>query len=365
MNNPSKIIIFTGGGTTGHVTKNLIVMSELKKKLSPIELHYLGSNNGKEKELVNRNLCRFHAISTGKFRRYFALESIPDFFRFLRGVWQSFWLLKKIRPNLVFSSGGYVALPVAIGAWMNRIPMITHETDSTPGLANRWIARLAEQVLLGFESARPYFKNNTIFVGNPISPGLFKGSKEKALHELGFSRQRKTLLVMGGSQGAKQINELVWELLPKLLEHWQVIHLTGKGKMNTSRNDSFYQAFEYITDDYTDFLTAADLVISRAGGNSLAELEALNKLAIIIPLRSAAGDHQMKNALEMKKKHPDWVVLKGPEVSSGEVWNAVNETAKQTRRMAVERPNHSSAEQIVHVLLQRLSEVVKHDDEVL
>lgn len=360
-------IIFTGGGTTGHVTKNIIVMEALRKLHPELEFHYLGSKQGKEVELVGKDLATFHAISSGKLRRYFALETIPDFFRFLAGIWQSFWLIGKLKPRLVFSSGGFVALPVAIGAWLRRVPVVTHETDSYPGLANRLIGRIATKILLGYESARGYFEisrkkfpllrglggeksssshpptpleggerpiqsSGIIFTGNPVSPKLFEGSRERGLAKLGFDPHRKTILVMGGSQGAQQINELIWEILPKLIEDgWQVVHLTGAGKglkgtngtEGTEENPSHplsppypsYRSFEYVTTDYPDFLMAADLVISRAGGNSLAEIEALGKRAILIPLPlpAAAGDHQRKNAEEMLKKHPDWQVLANPK----------------------------------------------------
>lgn len=332
-------IVFTGGGTTGHVTKNIIVMEALKKLHPELEFHYLGSKMGKEVELVGKDLAAFHPISSGKLRRYFALETIPDFFRFLAGIWQSFWLIGKLKPGLVFSSGGFVALPVAVGAWLRGVPIITHETDSYPGLANRLIGRLAKKILLGYESAREYFESShsphpiplpkgegvpsaspphssssrVVFTGNPVSPRLFEGSRERALTKLGFSADRKTILVMGGSQGAQQINELMGQILPELVKEWQVIHLTGKGKK--PENSPHYAAFEYVTTDYPDFLTAADLVVSRAGGNSLAEIEALGKIAILIPLPlpAAAGDHQRKNAEEMLKKHSNWQMLINPE----------------------------------------------------
>lgn len=307
-------IVFTGGGTTGHVTKNIIVMEALKKIHPELEFHYLGSKQGKEVDLVGKDLATFHAISSGKLRRYFALETIPDFFRFLAGIWQSFWLLGKLKPRLVFSSGGFVALPTAIGAWLRKVPIITHETDSYPGLANRMMGRMATKILLGYESAKPYFNaSKAVFTGNPVSPKLFEGSRERALAKLGFDPHRKTILVMGGSQGAQQINELIEQILPELVKEWQVIHLTGKGKK--AENTSSYAIFEYVTGDYPDFLMAGDLVISRAGGNSLAEIEALGKTAILIPLPlpAAAGDHQRKNAEEMLKKHSDWQVLTNPK----------------------------------------------------
>ena len=359
---PSTGVVFTGGGTTGHVTKNKILLEALKQSHPELKCFYLGLKSGKEAELISAELAEFHAISSGKLRRYFAWETIPDFFRFLRGIWQSFWLLGRIKPKLVFSSGGFVALPVATAAWLRRIPIFTHETDSYPGLANRMIGKMATKIFLGFESAGRYFERSPqtpgplageklpnpisriIYTGNPVSPSLFDGSRERALKKLGFSAEKKVLLVMGGSQGAQQINELVKEILPKLMEGgWQVVHLTGAGKGSygmygqygmeegnstsptdpTNPTNPTYRAFDYVTTDYADFLTAADLVVSRAGGNSLAEMEALGKTAILIPLPlpAAAGDHQRKNAEEMLKKHPDWKMLMNPQAD--DLWQAI------------------------------------------
>ncbi len=304
--------IFTGGGTTGHVTKNLIVMEALKKQRSEMEFHYIGSKMGKEGELIVSDAINrvptavFHPISTGKLRRYFSLETIPDFFKFLAGIWQSFFLLHHLQPKLIFSSGGYVALPVCIAAWLRGIPIVTHETDSYPGMANRLIGRMAKKVLLGYESAAEYFNPNKVVVtGNPVSPKLLEGSRERGLKKLGFDPNKKTILFMGGSQGAEEINGLVAEILPQLLKEWQVVHLTGGGgKPATSNQQPAYRPFSYVTTDYADFLASADLVVSRAGGNSIAEIEALGKKAILIPLPlpAAAGDHQRKNAVEVARR---------------------------------------------------------------
>ncbi len=309
-------IVFTGGGTTGHVTKNLILIDLLIERLPDVQRHYLGIKSGKEATLVSKDIAQFHPISSGKLRRYFSLKTVPDFFKFFLGIWQSFWILGQLKPKLVFSSGGYVALPVALAARLRRIPIISHETDSYPGLANRIIAKLADKILLGYDSAAEYLpKEKTLFVGNPISPKLFLGSREKALKQLGFNSEKPILMVMGGSQGARQINQLIEQILPQLLENWQIIHLTGKRDNEELDKDlRNYKAFEYVKEEYVDFLSAANLVITRGGGNSLAEIAALNKTAIVIPLPLpiAAGDHQRKNAEEMLKTRLDWKILNNP-----------------------------------------------------
>jgi UDP-N-acetylglucosamine--N-acetylmuramyl-(pentapeptide) pyrophosphoryl-undecaprenol N-acetylglucosamine transferase len=330
-------IVFTGGGTTGHVTKNLILIDLFREQLPEVKRHYLGIKTGKEASLVSSEIAEFHPISSGKLRRYFSLKTVPDFFRFFRGIWQSYWILGGIKPKLVFSSGGYVALPVALAAKLRRIPVLSHETDSYPGLANRIIAKVAEKIFLGYQSAAEYLpKGKTHFVGNPISKKLFKGSRERALKSLGFGLDKPVLMVMGGSQGAKQINELVWRILPELSEEWQIVHLTGKGdvKMKMKEGDEDlrgYRHFEYVKDEYIDYLTAADLMITRGGGNSLAEIAALDNPAIVIPLPlpAAAGDHQRKNAEEMCKNRSDWQNLYNP--THNELLDAIKKAKNQLK----------------------------------
>ena len=343
----NKRLLFTGGGTTGHVTKNLILMRLLKQRHPELELHYAGVEHGKEAELVKADLATFHPISSGKLRRYFSLETIPDFFRFVWGMWGSFWLLRRLQPDFVFSSGGYVALPVALAAAVRGVPVITHETDSVPGLANRLIAKAAVKVLVGYESALPAFGEKGLFVGNPVDPELLKGSRDKGLHRLGFSGEKPVLLVMGGSQGSAEINQLVWNALPTLLKHWQVVHLTGKGK--TRELDlgagAAYRPFEYISEGYADLLAAADVVVCRGGGNSMAEVAALGKKAIIIPLLSAAGDHQTKNAQEMVRKQDDWRMLKNPKEQ-----DLLQALEAMPRAGTGEVPEHQVAERIARLL---------------
>jgi len=343
-------IIFTGGGTTGHVTKNLIVMDALRKHKSDLEYHYLGSKKGKEKKLVTADIAHFHPINSGKLRRYFSLQTIPDFFRFLWGIWDAFWLLGEIKPKLVFSSGGYVALPVAFAAWLRRVPVMTHETDSYPGLANRMIGKVAKKIFLGFSTAESYFDPaKVIYTGNPISPALLAGSKERALKQLKFTADKPIILFMGGSQGAQQINELVGEILSELVKNFQVIHLTGKGKASEfSEETQNYVSFEYITNEYADFLNTADLIVTRGGGNSLTEVAALNKKAVIIPLLSAAGDHQRKNALEMSKDRPAWQVLDEENLAAPDLLKAITELSKkETKDESDRNKDREQAEELI------------------
>lgn len=343
-----KRLLFTGGGTTGHVTKNLILMRLLKKKHPSVEMHYAGVAHGKESDLVKPELADFHVISSGKLRRYFSLETIPDFFRFLKGIWGSYRLLGRLKPDLVMSSGGYVALPVAIGAHAHKIPVITHETDSVPGLANRMIARVAKTVMVGYQAALPAFGEKGVYVGNPVSPELLVGSREEGLKRLGFKAEKPVLLAMGGSQGSAEINHLIWELVPELVKHWQVVHLTGKGKARELDFEG-YKSFEYVSEGYEDLLAAADVVVCRGGGNSMAEVAALGKTAIVIPLLSAAGDHQTKNAQEMVQRHQGWRMLKNP--SADDLKRALEGLSKSSEPVKGDR---EAAQKMLQILERHL-----------
>jgi len=343
-----KRLLFTGGGTTGHVTKNLILMRLLKAKYPDLELHYAGVAHGKEADLVKPELAEFHVISSGKLRRYFSLETIPDFFRFLWGMWGSYRLLGRLKPDLVMSSGGYVALPVALAAGVRKIPVISHETDSVPGLANRMIARVAKTVMVGYKAALPAFGEKGVFVGNPVSPELLAGSREEGLKRLRFTDEKPVLLAMGGSQGSAEINHLIWDLAPELVKHWQVVHLTGKGKTRELDFEG-YKPIEYVSEGYEDLLAAADVVVCRGGGNSMAEVAALGKTAIIIPLLSAAGDHQTKNAQEMVQRHQGWRMLKNPKAD--DLKRALEGISKASGPVKGDR---EAAEKMLQILEQNL-----------
>ncbi|MDF2379141.1 MAG: UDP-N-acetylglucosamine--N-acetylmuramyl-(pentapeptide) pyrophosphoryl-undecaprenol N-acetylglucosamine transferase [Candidatus Gracilibacteria bacterium] len=349
-------ILFTGGGTTGHVMKNLILIEELDSAQPHVDIHYAGLSSGKEAELIDQKKVTFHPVSSGKLRRYFDVQNFVDFFRFLRGTWQSFWLVRRIKPNVVFSSGGFVALPVAIGAWMNGVPVVSHETDSYPGLANRLIAKFAKKICLGFQSAEQYLPvEKVVYTGNPISPALLEADGNRGLDSVSFPYTTPTLLVTGGSQGAQQINNLVLEILPKLVESYQIIHLTGKGKA-TGFEDKKYREFEYVTDQYASFLAAADVVLTRSGG-SVSEIEALGKRAIMIPLPAevAAGDHQRKNAEEMVKRQSDWIMLDSATVSSDQLLKAIQKAFQESSKDA----NNPSALEPQNRIIELLGEYLK------
>ena len=299
----SKKIVLTGGGTAGHVTPNLALLPYLNQE--GYEVIYIGSQNGIERTLIEAEGIPYYGISTGKLRRYLSKENLKDVFKVLKGISEAKRLLKKLKPDLVFSKGGFVAVPVVLGAKKNHIPVIIHESDITPGLANKIAMPSARVICATFPETLQYVpKGKGVHTGTPIRKELFEGNKITALDMCGFSANKPVIMVTGGSLGAENVNKLVRKALPELLKNFQVAHLCGKGKVDESLKDiEGYAQFEYISDEMKDFFAMADLIISRAGANSICEIAALNKPNILIPLsaRASRGD-QILNAKSYKKQ---------------------------------------------------------------
>ncbi|RUR16861.1 undecaprenyldiphospho-muramoylpentapeptide beta-N-acetylglucosaminyltransferase [Legionella sp. km535] len=294
----SQSIVFTGGGTAGHVTPNMALIKEFKAE--GWDINYIGSDEGIEKGMIQNLGIPFHAVSSGKLRRYFSLKNVLDPFKIVIGIIQSFCLFHKLKPDVVFSKGGFVAFPVVIGAWLNRIPVVAHESDMTPGLANRLSFPFVNKICLTFDAGKKHFKNQDKIevTGTPIREQLFAGSRAKGLELCGFNSEKPCLLVIGGSLGAGSINQSVRAALGQLTERFQVIHLCGKGKKDPALNEiKGYCQFEYANEELADLFAAASVVISRAGANSLYEILALGKPHILIPISATVsrGD-QIQNA---------------------------------------------------------------------
>ena len=295
-------IVLTGGGTAGHVMPNVALL----EYLGNFEVHYIGSMNGIEQKIMSSyENVTYHAIHTGKLRRYLSLENVKDFFRFQKGISDAKKLLKKIKPDIIFSKGGYVAVPVAIAAKKLKIPLITHESDQTPGLANKLITNSAVKVLTTFPETAAMIKDGKgVFSGAPIRSVLFSGSREKGLSYLGFNGNKPVLLIMGGSKGARVINEALYGALDKICEKFAVAHICGDG--NIVENGDFpgnYRQFAFIGKELPDVLAATDFVITRGGSNSIHEFRALKLPMLIIPLSKAAsrGD-QILNANSFEQR---------------------------------------------------------------
>lgn len=305
-----KKIVMTGGGTAGHVTPNIALMPALQE--ANYEITYIGSYNGMEKELIEAQKIPYIGISSGKLRRYFDWKNFSDPFKVLKGYGQAISTLKKIQPDIVFSKGGFVSVPVVLAAKHCHIPAIIHESDITPGLANRIAIRGAKKVCCNFPETMKYLPaEKAVLTGSPIRRELFSGNAQASVKYCGFPNHEKpVILVVGGSSGAKVINDTVRKILPELLEQFYIIHLCGKGNLDDSLKGIIgYAQFEYARAELTDMFALADLAISRAGANSICELLALHKPNILIPLSAAAsrGD-QILNAKSFEKQGFSYVI---------------------------------------------------------
>jgi UDP-N-acetylglucosamine--N-acetylmuramyl-(pentapeptide) pyrophosphoryl-undecaprenol N-acetylglucosamine transferase len=298
-----KKIVLTGGGSAGHVTPNIALIPALKK--AGYDIYYIGSYAGIEKKLIEDYNIPYFGISTGKFRRYFDPKNFSDPFRVLKGFSEAKKLLKKIQPDIVFSKGGYVSVPVVRAAGALKIPYIVHESDMTPGLANKLSMSGASKICCNFpETMRLLPAEKAVLTGTPIREELGMGSAEAGRKLCGFEEDKPVLMVIGGSLGAQSVNETVRFALPRLLPHFNVVHICGKEKMdNLKLSVPGYKQFEYVKNELKDIFAMADIVVSRAGANSICELLALKKPNILIPLstKSSRGD-QMLNARSFEQQ---------------------------------------------------------------
>lgn len=292
-----KKIVLTGGGTAGHITPNIALLPRLAEK--GYEVSYIGSYEGMEKRLLEDFAIPYYGIATGKFRRYFDLKNFTDPFRVLKGYGEARKILKQIQPDIVFSKGGFVAVPVIRAAASLKIPCVIHESDMTPGLANKICIPVAKRVCCNFpETMKTLPVQKAVLTGSPIREELLKGDREAAYKLCNFRHDKPVLMVIGGSLGSAVINQAVREALPKLLEDFQIVHICGKDKIdNLLLNTRGYKQFEYIKGELKDIFALADIVVSRAGANAICELLALKKPNLLIPLSAGAsrGD-QILNA---------------------------------------------------------------------
>ncbi len=296
-------ILFTGGGSAGHVTPNIALIQ--KFKMVGWQVIYAGSTTGMEKEMVQQLGVAYYSISTGKLRRYFSWRTFIEPFAVIYGILQAFSLCRRLKPAIVFSKGGFVAFPVVVGAWLNRIPVVVHESDLTPGLANKLSFPFATRICVTFEEGKQHISSKkAIVTGNPIRDSLLCGKPEEGRKLCRFNSDMPIILVLGGGQGATIINETIRAILPKLTSFFQVAHVCGKGKIDDKLLAVMrYQQFDYLNDQLADLFACTDLVISRAGANSLYELLRLKKTHILIPLskKVSRGD-QIVNAEYFAKR---------------------------------------------------------------
>lgn len=298
-----KRIILTGGGTAGHVTPNIALLPRLKEL--NYDIHYIGSYHGIEKELIEQFDIPYHGISSGKLRRYFSLKNFTDPFRIVKGLAEANKLIKTLKPDVIFSKGGFVSVPVVMAGKRRHVPTIIHESDMTPGLANKLSIPSATKVCCNFPETLEHLpKDKAVLTGSPIRQELLSGNKVAALDFCGFTSDKPVVLVIGGSLGSVAVNNAVRAILPELLKDFQLIHLCGKGKVDESLKDlKGYVQFEYVQNELKDMFALTDVIISRAGANAICEIAALRKPNLLIPLSASAsrGD-QILNARSFERQ---------------------------------------------------------------
>ena len=295
----SKKIVLTGGGSAGHVTPNLALIPGLQAH--DIEVHYIGTQDGIEHTLVHG--VPYHVIEAGKMRRYASAKNITDIFKIIKGYGQAKKILRSLQPDIVFAKGGFVSVPVAWAAAKLNIPVILHESDYTPGLANRLCMKKAQTVCLSFDT-REAAGGKGVLTGSPIRSDLLTGSRAAGLKKLGFSGDKPVLLIMGGSLGAQAVNDAVDADIEELTSRYSIVHLRGKGKLNPALDGKAdYRQFEYIEEGLNDIFAAADLALSRSGANAIFEFLALRLPALLVPLPlSASRGDQILYADYFKKR---------------------------------------------------------------
>ncbi len=295
----NKIIVLTGGGTAGHVTPNLALVGGLEKE--GLTVHYIGTKTGIERGIV-RDLP-YHEIDAGKLRRYLSKSNISDVFKIFKGYRQSKAILRELKPALVFAKGGFVSVPVVYAAAKLKIPVILHESDYTPGLANRLCTKKAMKICLSFDTPEAH-GGKGVLTGSPVRPGLLTGNRARGLETLGFNSGKPVVLIMGGSQGATALNKAVDECLDDLVEEFCVVHLRGRGNLNAGLSGKEgYRQYEYVDSGLNDIFAATDIALSRAGANAIFEYLALliPSLLVPLPLSASRGD-QILNARYFKKR---------------------------------------------------------------
>ena len=353
-----KKIVMTGGGTAGHVTPNIALLPDLKA--AGYDISYIGSMEGMEKRLIEEQGIKYYGISSGKLRRYFDIKNLTDPVRVIKGFHQAIKLLRKIRPNVVFSKGGFVSVPVVLAAKHLHIPVIIHESDITPGLANKIAIPAAYRVCCNFPETLPYLpEGKAVLTGSPIRRELLSGDKFSAISLCGFSLEKPTILIIGGSSGSKVVNDSVRALLDELLANYQIIHLCGKGYLDKSLlNKKGYAQFEYANQELRDMFAAADLVISRAGANSICELLALHKPNILIPLSAAAsrGD-QILNARSFEKQGFSYVIEE--EQLSSETLKEGIANVMQNKSIYINAMQESAQLDSIHAVIGLIEDAVK------
>ena len=354
----TKKVLLTGGGTAGHVTPNMALVPELKKL--GYDILYVGSYDGIEKKLIEDIGVPYKGISSGKLRRYLSMKNLTDPFRVVKGYSEAKKIVKEYQPDVLFSKGGFVSVPVVLAAKKYKVPIIIHESDMTPGLANKISIPYAKMVCHNFpETANHLPENKSMLTGSPIRKELMTGNRITGLDLCGFSANKPVIMVTGGSLGSEAINKAVREALFTLLQKYQIVHLCGKGKTDETLNkmDGYVQ-FEYIKDEMKDIFAMSDLVISRAGANAICEIQALKKPSILIPLpASASRGDQILNANSFEKQGFS-KVLQEETLSTQTLIEAIDDVYSNKDKY-IDAINNSSMTDAVATIVKLIKETVE------
>lgn len=362
-------IVLTGGGTAGHIWPHFALFDHPNSPLhgafqnGKLDVHYFGSHTGLEHDLIKTVMpsWHYHSIATGKLRRYFSIQNFFDPLRVLVGCWQAFWLLKKIKPFVVFSKGGFVSAPVVWAAWLNRIPVVIHESDATPALATKLTLPFCHKILCSFSETIQHlpkiFQKKAIETGLPLRASLFGIAKADGRRFFDFENDKPVILVFGGSLGARGLNANIETVLPKLCEEYNILHITGRGHRNTFKHSN-YRQFEFLKEDMKFAYGASDIAICRAGASSIFELACAGIPMILIPLglHASRGD-QIINAKIFVEK--GWAQSFDENAFTGEViLNAIKDTLNtlETKKTLLNNSVISdSANKIANILYANIS----------
>ena len=353
-----KRIILTGGGTAGHVTPNIALLPGLKAL--GYDIHYIGSYNGIEKELIEQFGIPYHGISSGKLRRYFSMQNFTDPFRVLKGFGEAKKIIKTLKPDVIFSKGGFVSVPVVVAGKQCHVPTIIHESDMTPGLANKLAIPSASKVCCNFPETLEHLpKEKAVLTGSPIRQELLSGNREAAVEFCGLTPDKPVILIVGGSLGSVIVNNAIREVLPELLKDFHVVHLCGKGKVDESLKDlKGYVQFEYIKNELKDLFALSDIVISRAGANAICELLALHKPNLLIPLSANAsrGD-QILNARSFERQGFS-IVLEEEELTNEVLLEAINKLHRE-KDAYIQAMQSSSQQDSINTIIELIEKAGK------
>lgn len=308
-------VLFTGGGTGGHIMPIVAVAEKVKGILDAsnqkADFLFMGSASPFNEVITNAGIP-VRIIRAYKMRRYFSIENFTELINLPIGTLQAFYHMFSYMPDVVFSKGGHASFPVVLAAWLFRIPIVIHESDSVAGLANTMAGKMANRVAISFTETAKYFsKKKTFLTGNPVRQEIFQGDKERAINDFGLRSDMPTVLVLGGSQGSRKINDIVLEALNKITMRFQVIHQCGIGNFEEVKqhisdfgltNIQNYHLYPFLSYNLNDAYAVSDLIISRAGANNIAEIINLNKPVVLVPLPNSAGGHQLRNAYYYSSK---------------------------------------------------------------